>query len=508
MRFFFSCPHHPNPTTLPSFTLLIQVIKVGTSSLICPSQATLNLGNLAHVCEAARDLAAGGHRVVLVSSGAVGAGAARMGLTTRPADLASKQALAAIGQVHLMRYYDDFFGALRLPCAQVLLTLDNLADRSQYACAAATFGALAASGAIPVVNENDTVAVQELRFGDNDTLAAHVATLVHADWLFLMTDVDGLYTANPATDASAARIPVVPDLAALAVDTGGPGSGGAGSQWGTGGMATKLTAARIATAAGCATAVLKTGAHAGHDMLNLIAGDRSTGTVFCAVPTPTRGRKRWIPAVPVKGTLRLDAGAAGAVRERGKSLFAAGVVAVEGEFAAQDAVSLAGAGAGDPEFARAIVNYSSEEVRRIAGLSSGAAAAELGYSGPEEVAHRGNIALLAARGVTPPPPGVGGGGGGSGGGGHGGAGPSGTAGRASPPARPPSAPPHLPRPPSAGGAGGGGGGGAPAPARTTNSFEAQLRAALADGLAADAAAAALGPPGPGEPDVDEGGWKP
>ena len=439
------------------------------------------------MCEASRDLVAAGHRVVLVSSGAVGAGAARMGLTSRPADLAAKQALAAIGQVHLMRYYDDFFGALRLPCAQVLLTLDNLADRAQYECAASTFTALAAAGAIPVVNENDTVAVQELRFGDNDTLAAHVATLVHADWLFLLTDVDGLYTSNPASDPAAARIPVVDDLASLAVNTGGGGtsSGGAGSQWGTGGMATKLTAARIATAAGCATAVLATGGGAGSAMVAIIAGDRSTGTVFCAVPTPTRGRKRWIPAVPVRGTLRLDAGAAGAVRDRGKSLFGAGVVAIEGDFAAQDAVSLAGPAPGDPEFARAIINYSSDEVRTIVGLSSRAAAAALGYTGPEEVAHRGNIALLAARGVTPPPP------------------PAYTG----PPSRPPSAPPVIT---TARHSGDGGGGGAAERAMVLAERDAgaALAAALADGAAADVAAASLGPPGPGEPDVTEGGWKP
>ena len=480
------CPTlHPIPPA-PS-----QVIKVGTSSLINPAQATLNLGNLAHVCEAARDLVGGGHRVVLVSSGAVGAGAARMGLTARPSDLAAKQALAAIGQVHLMRYYDDFFGALRLPCAQVLLTLDNLADRAQYACAAATFGALAAVGAIPVVNENDTVAVQELRFGDNDTLAAHVATLVHADWLFLLTDVDGLYTANPAADPAAARIPVVEDLASLAVDTGGAGlsASGAGSQWGTGGMATKLTAARIATAAGCATAVLATGAAAGVHMRALIDGDRSTGTVFCAVPTPTRGRKRWIPAVPVKGTLRLDAGACGAVRDRGKSLFAVGVVGVDGDFAAQDAVSLAGPAPGDPEFARAIVSYSSDEVRRIAGMSSAAAAAALGYSGPEEVAHRGNIALLAARGVTPPPPP---------------AAPSCSSSAGLPLVRPPSAPPVV----SSGAAGADEAVAARAQVLADREAAAALAAALADGAAADMAAASLGPPGPGEPDVTEGGWKP
>ena len=209
--------------------------------------------------------------MVIVTSGAVGAGAARMGVGARPKDLAAKQALAAVGQVHLMRYYDDFFGALRLPCAQanwgggggggrresaarsarreaawwrqgrpsartpvlqrpprlhalqVLLTLDNLASRPQHLCAAATFAALFERGAVPIVNENDTVAVAELRFGDNDTLSAHVASLVRADWLFLLTDVDGLYTAHPATPG-AVRLPEVADLASLQAREGG-GSG-------------------------------------------------------------------------------------------------------------------------------------------------------------------------------------------------------------------------------------------------------------------------------------------
>ena len=396
-----------------------QVIKVGTSSLLHPASLTLNLGNLARICETARDLVADGHRVVLVSSGAVGAGAARLGLATRPTDLAAKQALAAIGQVHLMRHYDDFLSALRLKCAQVLLTLDNLAVRSQWRAAASTFEALfAAGGVVPVVNENDTVAVAELRIGDNDTLSAQVATLVRADWLFLMTDVDALYTANPAADPRAARVAEVHDLSALAVNTtgeaagsgrngGGGGAeekdaasssssssaaaaaaspatatapppppppvpaGGAGTQWGTGGMATKLTAARIATAAGCSTAVL----HAARPeaIRAVIAGDPGAGgTVFHAIPHPSRGRKRWITSVPVKGRLLLDAGAVRAVRERGASLFAAGVVGVEvgegGEFDAQEAVLLV-ASADGAEIARGLVNYSSGEVRALVAAS-------------------------------------------------------------------------------------------------------------------------------------------
>ena len=436
---------------------------------------------------------------MLVSSGAVGAGAARLGLSARPTDLAAKQALAAIGQVHLMRHYDDFLSALRLKCAQVLLTLDNLAVRSQWRAAASTFEALfAAGGVVPVVNENDTVAVAELRIGDNDTLSAQVATLVRADWLFLMTDVDALYTANPAADPKAARVAEVHDLSALAVNTTGEANGsggggdekdaaanassssspssapapahsdtlpaaaaganGAGTQWGTGGMATKLTAARIATAAGCSTAVL----HAARPeaIRAVIAGDPAAGgTVFHAIPHPSRGRKRWITSVPVKGRLLLDTGAVRAVRERGASLFAAGVVGVEGgEFDAQEAVLLVAACDG-AELARGLVNYSSSEVRALVAAArrgggngggggggaggastsgdggrsgsgsgsgsrdgSGAAAhpnpnasnhsgsggshsaeAILGYHGPDELVHRDNIVMLAPRAPTPTP---------------------------------------------------------------------------------------------------------
>eukprot|EP00201_Polytomella_parva_P021268 CAMPEP_0175045594 /NCGR_PEP_ID=MMETSP0052_2-20121109/4519_1 /TAXON_ID=51329 ORGANISM="Polytomella parva, Strain SAG 63-3" /NCGR_SAMPLE_ID=MMETSP0052_2 /ASSEMBLY_ACC=CAM_ASM_000194 /LENGTH=224 /DNA_ID=CAMNT_0016309161 /DNA_START=303 /DNA_END=976 /DNA_ORIENTATION=+ len=176
--------------------------------------------------------------------------ASALKLATRPTEVAKKQALAAVGQVLLMKYYVDFLGALDVKCAQVLLTWENIADKDQFYNARNTFAQLLAYGVVPVVNENDTVAVQELRFGDNDTLSAKVAALVEADYLFLLTDVDCLYTANPRDDPNAKPIWEVHDMDNLMtrVDTGG---GAKGSQWGTGGMATKLTAARIATEAGC-----------------------------------------------------------------------------------------------------------------------------------------------------------------------------------------------------------------------------------------------------------------
>ena len=223
---------------------------MGTSSLLRTEAGTLHLSQICTLCETVARLNRAGVRVVLVSSGAVGAGMFRMGLSEKPKEVAKKQALAAVGQVHLMRYYEDIFNTIGVKCAQVLLTLENLSNRKQYVRARNTFNALFDMGVVPVVNENDCVAVEELRFGDNDTLSAQVAALCEAQWLFLLTDVDGLYTSNPNTDPNAKRIEVVENINELDVDVGG-----AGSSVGTGGMVTKLTAARIACAAGCKTIV-------------------------------------------------------------------------------------------------------------------------------------------------------------------------------------------------------------------------------------------------------------
>eukprot|EP00887_Chlorella_sp_A99_P002020 scaffold18.g2020.t1 len=356
------------------------VIKVGTSSLIRDNKQTLNLTSIGGIVEVARDLKDAGFNVIVVSSGAVGVGCQRLGLTVRPDNIAQKQALAAVGQVHLMRYYDELFGAVGLTCAQVLLTLDNLANRSQYVNAKNTFEELLRYGVVPIVNENDT----ELRIGDNDTLAAQVATVVAANWLFLLTDVPNLYTSNPNTDPNAQPIYEVPDLSRLHVDTSTRGT-----QWGTGGMATKLTAARIATAAGCRMVIT----HFAHPerIPKIIAGER-IGTVFQPVENPARGRKRWILSVPVKGEVWLDGGAVRAVKERKKSLFSAGIVETSGEFCAQDAVRLCDVHG--EEFARALINYSADDIEKMKGVSHRQSASQLGYHGPEEVCHRNNICLV------------------------------------------------------------------------------------------------------------------
>lgn len=296
-----------------------------------------------------------GYRVVLVSSGAVGVGCQRLELEVRPRLLAKKQALAAVGQVHLMRYYDDLFSAYNITCSQVLLTLENLSSRTTYYNAMNTFNELLNYEVIPIVNENDTVAVEQLRIGDNDTLSAQVATLVHADWLFLLTDVDALYTANPNVDPSARPIHLVPDLWDLEVNTST-----AGTQWGTGGMATKLTAARMATAGGCNVAICHF--EDPGNVMDILRG-KQVGTVFRASNAPVRGRKRWILSMKSIGELWLDAGAVRAVKDRHCSLFSAGITKVVGNFSDQDVVAICDEEG--REFARGLVNYNHIQVDAV-----------------------------------------------------------------------------------------------------------------------------------------------
>ncbi|MFM7560409.1 glutamate 5-kinase, partial [Cylindrospermopsis raciborskii] len=227
------------------------VVKIGTSSLTQAETGKLALSTIATLTETLCRLRQQGHKVILVSSGAVGVGCARLGLTERPKAMALKQAVAAVGQGRLMRIYDDLFTTLEQPIAQVLLTRADLVERSRYLNAYNTFQELLGLGVIPVVNENDTVAVEELKFGDNDTLSALVASLVEADWLFLLTDVDRLYSADPRKVRNAQPISLITntrELEDLKIQAGGQGS-----PWGTGGMMTKISAARIAMVGGVRT---------------------------------------------------------------------------------------------------------------------------------------------------------------------------------------------------------------------------------------------------------------
>jgi len=364
------------------------VVKIGTSSLTQPETGQLALSTIATLAETLSDLRRRGHQVILVSSGAVGVGCARLGLTERPRRMALKQAVAAVGQGRLIRVYDDLFTTLQQPIAQVLLTRSDLVQRSRYLNAYNTFQELLGLGVIPVVNENDTVAVEELKFGDNDTLSALVASLVEADWLFLLTDVDRLYSADPRSVPDAQPISLVShssQLAQLQVQTGDRGS-----QWGTGGMVTKIAAARIATAAGVRTVI--TEGRFPHNIEKILQGE-PLGTQFEPQLQPSRARKRWIAhgLIPV-GKLHLDEGAVEAISQGGKSLLAAGITAVEGEFYAQEAVQLCDKSGS--EIARGLVNYSSAELRQIQGRQSNQIPAILGHPGAETVIHRDNLVLI------------------------------------------------------------------------------------------------------------------
>jgi glutamate 5-kinase len=376
------------PTPLPQGEgRLTLVVKIGTSTL---TQATgqLALSTIAALVETVTHLRQLGHRVVLVSSGAVGVGCVRLNIKQRPKKMALKQAIAAVGQGRLMRVYDDLFSSLQQPIAQVLLTRPDLMQRSSYVNAYNTFQALLELGVVPIVNENDTTAVDELKFGDNDTLSALVASLIEADWLFLLTDVDRLYSADPrlVPDARPINLVKMEQLAKLEVE-----AGSSGSQWGTGGMGTKITAARIATSAGVRTAI----AHGKkpQNILKILEGE-TIGTQFEPQPRPENARKRWIAhGLMPMGKLYLDRGAAEAITRQGKSLLAAGITKVEGEFAASEAVILCDAEG--TEIARGIVNYNSTEINKIQGIHSEKIASILGYVGADTVVHRDNLVRLS-----------------------------------------------------------------------------------------------------------------
>lgn len=362
------------------------VVKIGTSSLTQPATGTLAISTIAALVETLTNLRSLGHRVVLVTSGAVGVGCARLGLTERPKTMALKQAVAAVGQGRLMRVYDDFFTALQQPIAQVLLTRSDFVERSRYVNAYNTFQELLRLGIIPVVNENDTVAVEELKFGDNDTLSALVASLIEADWLFLLTDVDRLYSADPRSCPDAVPIPLVQSieqLAQLQVQTGG------GSAWGTGGMITKIAAARIATSAGIRTVI--TQGRSPSNIQKILQGE-PLGTRFEPQPRTGNARKRWIAhgLIPA-GKLYLDNGAVAAICQAGRSLLAAGITKVEGHFEDSNAVLLCDAEG--REVARGLVNYSSAELQQIRGHHSDEIPKILGYAGAETVVHRDNLVL-------------------------------------------------------------------------------------------------------------------
>jgi len=328
----------------------------------------------------------GGGKLVLVSSGAVAEGMTRMGWTCRPKSLHQLQAAAAIGQMGLIRAYEACFQKRGLHAAQVLLTRDDLADRERYLNARSTLRALLQLGVVPVVNENDTVATDELRFGDNDTLAALVANLIEADLLILLTDQDGLFDRDPRFDANARLISVArvddPQLDAVA--------GGSVGGLGRGGMITKVRAARLAARSGTPTVIAP---GVGEGVLQRIAAGEQVGTLLTPFQEPQAARKRWLAGqLQVQGRLTLDDGAVRALRTQGKSLLAVGVKAVKGSFNRGDVVACVDEQG--TEIARGLANYDAQESIRIKGQPSTRFEEILGYLDDQELIHRDNLVLL------------------------------------------------------------------------------------------------------------------
>jgi len=358
------------------------VVKIGSSLLVEGATGTLRASWLRDLARDVAMLKARGIGVILVSSGSIALGRGALDLGAGALSLDEAQAAAAVGQIRLARAYEEALAPFGLTAAQILLTLDDSGDRRRYLNTRATLAALLARGVAPVVNENDTIATDEIRYGDNDRLAANVAAMAGADTCVLLSDVDGLYTANPATHPDAVHIPrvdaITPEIEAMADD--------AGAGLSKGGMRTKLMAARTATAAGCAMAI----AHGGVRRPLKALEDGARATWFTAALDPQAARKRWISAMKPKGVLRLDAGAAAALA-RGKSLLPAGVTFVSGAFDRGDPVSLESAD-GD-RLGLGLCRYTGAEAQAIAGHRSDEIAGILGYPGRAALVHRDDMAL-------------------------------------------------------------------------------------------------------------------
>jgi glutamate 5-kinase len=360
-----------------------RVVKIG-SSLLVDGDGRVRRAWLASLAEDLAACRARAEEIIVVTSGAIALGRAALNLSARALRLEEKQAAAAVGQINLAHAYQASLAEHGLATAQLLLTLGDTENRRRYLNARSTVEALLRLGVIPVVNENDTVATNEIRFGDNDRLSARVAVMASAEELILLSDVDGLYTRDPSQDAGAIRIELVtaitPEIEAMA--------GGAGSAAGTGGMVSKLAAARIATRAGCSV-VLARGVEP-HPLARLASGGACTR--FPARANPRRARKEWLAAtLGVMGVIRIDAGAARALK-RGSSLLPAGVVEVEGGFERGDPVLVRGPDGQD--LAKGLSAYDAADARQLRGQKTEQIAALLGYRGRDELIHRDDLVLL------------------------------------------------------------------------------------------------------------------
>ena len=361
------------------------VVKVG-SSLVTNDGRGLDAAAIALWAQQIAALRALGKEVVLVSSGAIAEGVQRLGWARRPHAIHELQAAAAVGQMGLVQVYESCFRRHGLETAQVLLTHDDLADRKRYLNARSTLVTLLALKVIPIINENDTVVTDEIKFGDNDTLGALVANLIEADALIILTDQAGLFTADPRRDAAATLV----GTAAAGDATLEAMAGGAGSTFGKGGMITKILAAKRAAKSGAHT-VIASGREP--DVLTRLAAGEALGTHLIAATPMVSARKAWLSDhLQVRGSVTLDDGASRALQCGGKSLLPIGVTAVSGEFERGEVVAIRAADG--REIARGLVNYTASEARLIMRKASGEIEAVLGFVNEPELIHRDNLALL------------------------------------------------------------------------------------------------------------------
>ncbi len=361
------------------------VVKVGTSTLTY-SNGKLNLNYIERIVRELADLKNQSKNVILVSSGAIGAGIGKLGLKKKPKTIPEKQAVAAVGQGMLIQVYEKLFGEYGHTVAQVLLTREDIINRKRYINSQNTLSALLKLGVIPIINENDTVAVEEIEFGDNDNLSALVASLINADLLINLSDIEGFYTSNPHINPEAELITFVekitPDIENLASKTD--------SSLGTGGMKTKLQAAKIAINAGVSL-VIASGQKQG--IINKITRGEVTGTLFPAQAKALHSRKRWIAFCPtIQGSITVDKGAQKAVVKEGRSLLPSGILWVDGNFERGDTVRVLDEKGN--EFARGLVNYSAKDLLKIKGERTKEIYNILGDESESEAIHRDNLVII------------------------------------------------------------------------------------------------------------------
>jgi glutamate 5-kinase len=360
------------------------VVKVGTN-VLTSEDGRLDPGRLQSLADQLQRIRQSGRKVALVSSGAIGAGVGRLGLGVRPTDLRQLQACAAIGQSFLMRAYQECFDRHNINAAQILLTAGDFDNRARYLNVRNTILTLFEWGVLPIINENDTVSVAEIKLGDNDHLAAMLTNLLQAPLLILLTSVDGLYSGDPGADPNAEKIATVSNIDASVTAMAGSSK----SALGTGGMRSKLRAARLATAAG-ESVIMANGATPG--VLDAIFACESVGTLFLPHGSAVSAWKRWLgfTAQP-KGRIVVNEGARRAVCEQGKSLLPVGVMEVSGDFHKGDVLSICDAGG--TEFARGLTNYAAADASKIVGLRTEKIGAVLGALPYEEMVHRDNLVV-------------------------------------------------------------------------------------------------------------------